>query len=67
MPRPIKRRDLIRRLQMLGWAGPESGDSQPFMHKDGRRLIVPNPDGGDLDWTFVGVPHRSPSGLAARA
>ena len=24
MPRPIKRRELIRRLQMLGWAGPEA-------------------------------------------
>ena len=49
MPRPIKRRELVRRLRMLGWAGPESGGSHFFMRKDGRRLIVPNPHGGDLD------------------
>jgi predicted RNA binding protein YcfA (HicA-like mRNA interferase family) len=53
MPRPIKRRELIRRLQLLGWTGPESGGSHPFMRKDGHRLIVPNPHRGDLDWTLV--------------
>jgi predicted RNA binding protein YcfA (HicA-like mRNA interferase family) len=53
MPKPIKRRELIRRLQLLGWAGPESGGSHSFMRKEGRRVIVPNPHGTDLDWTLV--------------
>ncbi len=53
MPKPIKRRELIRRLQSLGWAGPESGGSHLFMRKAGRRLIVPNPHGGDVDWSLV--------------
>ena len=53
MPKPIKRRELIRRLRILGWSGPEGGGSHPFMRKAGRRLIVPNPHGSDLDWTLL--------------
>ncbi len=53
MPRPIRRRELIRRLRALGWSGPEGGGSHPFMRKEGRRLIVPNPHGSDVDWTLV--------------
>lgn len=53
MPKPITRRELIRRLRELGWTGPEGGGSHPFMRNGGRRLIVPNPHGGDLDWTLV--------------
>lgn len=53
MPKPIKRRELIRRLQSLGWSGPESGGSHPFMRKEGRRMIVPNPHGNDVDWSLV--------------
>lgn len=53
MPKPIKRRELIRRLRLFGWAGPESGGSHPFMRKEGRRIIVPNPHGSNLDWSLV--------------
>ena len=49
MPKPIKRRELIRRLRLFGWAGPESGGSHPFMRKEGHRIIVPN----DVDWSLV--------------
>ena len=50
MPKPIKRRELIRRLRILGWSGPEGGGSHPFMRKAGRRLIVPNPS-----WQRLGL------------
>ncbi len=53
MPKPIQRRELIRRLRSFGWSGPEGGGSHPFMRKEGHRLIVPNPHGSDLDWTLV--------------
>ena len=53
MPKPIKRRELIRRLQLLGWVGPESGGSHSFMRKEGRRVILPNPHRSDIDWSLI--------------
>ncbi len=54
MPKPIKRRELIRRLARLGWRGPFSGGSHQHMEKGERRQTIPNPHGsGDVDWTMV--------------
>ena len=53
MPKPIKRRDLIRRLRDLGWTGPEAGGSHEVMRKEGRRLALPNPHRGDIDWSLT--------------
>jgi len=50
MPKPIKRRELIRRLRLVGLAGPEPGGSHEVMRfVDGRKVAIPNPHKGDLD------------------
>jgi predicted RNA binding protein YcfA (HicA-like mRNA interferase family) len=54
MPKPIKRRELIRRLRLAGLAGPEPGGNHEVMRRvDGRRVAIPNPHKGDLDWSLV--------------
>jgi predicted RNA binding protein YcfA (HicA-like mRNA interferase family) len=54
MPKPIKRRELIRRLRLAGLEAPESGGSHDVMRlPDGRKVAIPNPHKGDLDWSLV--------------
>lgn len=53
MPKPIKHRELVRRFRLLGWQGPWQEGKHPFLVKDGRRLTIPNPHQGDVDWTLT--------------
>lgn len=53
MPKPIKHRELVRRLHRLGWQGPQRRGKHPFLVKDGRRLAIPNPHEGDIDWSLT--------------
>ena len=53
MPKPIKRRELIRRLRLFGWEGEYQEGKHPFLVKSGVRVTIPNPHRGDLDWTIV--------------
>jgi predicted RNA binding protein YcfA (HicA-like mRNA interferase family) len=54
MPKPISRRELIRRLRNLGWVGPyPRGKHMGMQHPDGRRVLIPNPHGGDIDWSLT--------------
>ena len=46
--KPTNRRDLIRRLRLLGFSGPYSGGRHQFMKKDELKLRIPNPHGGDI-------------------
>lgn len=50
MPRfgPIKRKDLLRYLKQLGFAGPYSGGRHQFMVKEDVTLRLPNPHQGDI-------------------
>ena len=50
MPRlgPIKRAELIRNLQILGFEGPYSGGKHQFMLKGVIRLRLPNPHRRDV-------------------
>jgi len=50
MPRltPVSRRELIQRLQRLGFEGPYSGGRHEFMLRGECRLILPNPHRGDI-------------------
>jgi predicted RNA binding protein YcfA (HicA-like mRNA interferase family) len=52
MPKPIKHRELVRRLQKLGWQGPQRG-KHPFFVKNDRRLTIPNSHEGDVDWSLT--------------
>lgn len=50
MPRfgPVKRRDLIGYLKLLGFEGPYSGGKHQFMVKGHLTLRIPNPHQGDI-------------------
>jgi predicted RNA binding protein YcfA (HicA-like mRNA interferase family) len=45
---PVSRRELIRRLQELGFEGPFAGGKHPQMRRGALTLIVPNEHQGDL-------------------
>lgn len=51
MPRPINRRDLIRKLKGLGFEGPFLGTKHQYMLKGAHKIFIPNPHGKD-----IGVP-----------
>jgi predicted RNA binding protein YcfA (HicA-like mRNA interferase family) len=53
MPKPIKWRELVRRLRAAGWDAPEGGGKHPVMWKAGQKLIIPNPHKGDIDWSLT--------------
>lgn len=53
MPKPIKWRELVRRLRLLGWGPPQGGGKHLAMYKEGRKLSIPNPHRGDVDWTLT--------------
>jgi len=48
MPKPISRRDLIRRLRAFGFEGPVSGGKHQFMKRGSLKLRIPNPHQGDI-------------------
>ena len=45
---PIKRKDLIHYLRVLGFEGPFSGGKHQFMIKNDHVLWIPNPHKGDI-------------------
>ncbi len=53
MPKPVKHREMLRRLRALGWQGPYHKGAHPFMIKNEMRLTIPNPHRGDIDWSLM--------------
>ena len=53
MPKPISRRELLRRFKALGSEGPYSGGKHSFMCKGALKVRVPNPHGSDVDWSLT--------------
>ncbi len=53
MPKPISRHELIRKFRALGWGGPFSGGKHSFMAKGAHKVRIPNPHGGDIDWSLM--------------
>lgn len=54
MPKPISRKELIRRFRSLGFTGPISGGRHQFMQKGELKVRIPNPHkGGSLDWSLL--------------
>lgn len=45
---PIKRKDFIYYLRLLGFDGPYSGGKHQFLVKGNRTLRIPNPHVGDI-------------------
>ena len=48
MPRPISRKELVRKLKAIGFTGPFSGGKHEFMKRELFRIVVPNPHRGDI-------------------
>ncbi|MGA2867275.1 MAG: type II toxin-antitoxin system HicA family toxin [Verrucomicrobiota bacterium] len=53
MPKPISRRELIRRMRLFGYCGPFPGKRHELMRRGQHTVPVPNPHGKDIDWTLV--------------
>jgi hypothetical protein len=53
MSKPIKRRELVRRLRALGWEGPVPGSRHEMMFKGRAKLTIPNPHLHDIDWSLT--------------
>ena len=53
MPKPIKRREFIRRMRALGWRGPEPGGRHAVMRQGDLTVPIPNPHQGDIDWSLT--------------
>ena len=53
MPKPITRREMLRRFAVLGWEGPFSGGRHAFVCKGALKVRIPNPHQGDIDWSLM--------------
>ena len=53
MPKPISRRELIRRMRLFGYAGPFPGKRHEIMRNVEHSVPIPNPHGKDIDWTLT--------------
>ena len=53
MPKPISRKELLRRLRHFGCDGLTGGGAHMVMFRGKKRIAVPNPHGGDIDWTLT--------------
>lgn len=45
---PIKRKDLIKYFQQLGFDGPYSGGNHQYLKKDSLKIRIPNPHQGEI-------------------
>mgnify|MGYP001599581324 CR=1 FL=1 len=45
---PVKRKDLIRYMRQLDFAGPYSGGKHQFMVKEHLKIRIPNPHKSDI-------------------
>jgi hypothetical protein len=53
MPKPISRREVLRRFKALGWSGPYAGGNHMFMRRGSLTVRIPNPHGSDIDWSLM--------------
>lgn len=53
MPRPINRRELIRKLVRAGFSGPFSGGKHQYMLRDKLKIFIPNPHGKDIGLKII--------------
>jgi predicted RNA binding protein YcfA (HicA-like mRNA interferase family) len=47
--KPVSRRELVRKLKVLGFDGPFPGGKHEWMRRDKLRATIPNPHGGAID------------------
>ena len=55
MPKPVSRRELIRKLKGLGFHGPFLGTKHQYMVMDmNHKIFIPNPHGKDIGAPLIG-------------
>ncbi len=54
MPKPITRKELVKRFQKLGFDGPYAGGKHSFMVRDALRVRIPNPHSRDIGSALLG-------------
>lgn len=53
MPKPISRKELIRRLREFGFEGPSVGGKHGKMRRGDLSVPIPNAHRGDIDWSLT--------------
>lgn len=53
MPKPVSRKEMIRRFRELGWEGPFPGGRHPHMAKGPVNVPIPNEHRGEIDWSLM--------------
>lgn len=55
MPKPLARRELIRKFRALGYTGPHAGERHQFMKLGAKKIRIPSPHGsGDVGAGLIG-------------
>ena len=53
MPRPLSRRELIRKLRRANLSGPFSGAKHHYMLYGKVKIFIPNPHTGDIGFKII--------------
>ena len=53
MPKPLSRREFVRKLRQLGFNGPWSGKRHEYMERNKVIALLPNPHGKDFSVGFI--------------
>lgn len=51
--KPVKRRELLRKLSALGFSQPKGRGKHQFVQRDNQKITIPNPHGGDVKTATV--------------
>ena len=51
---PVSWRELVKRLKLLGFEGPDWGGKHPYMVKGERVLTIPNPHRAEIGVDLLG-------------
>ncbi|GAB6275089.1 MAG: hypothetical protein STSR0004_19540 [Peptococcaceae bacterium] len=53
MPKPIRRKELIKRLKCFGFEGPFPGGNHFFMRRDNFKVRIPNEHGSNISENLI--------------
>lgn len=53
MPKPLSRRELIRKLKRAGFFGPFSGGRHSYFLRGNLKIFIPNPHGVDIGSNII--------------
>ena len=50
---PLTRREIVRRLRLLGFSGPLTGGTHDYMSRGRQKLHIPNEHGGTVSVNLI--------------